>query len=64
MKTLINEHFIAKPILLDVHDQQKYGMGHKVTNNSQQTVSASKYCPHCVETRVWPRAISPWYLIE
>ena len=42
-------HFIAKSILLDVHDkQQMYGMGHKVrirmkdTNNSQQTVSAVK----------------------
>ena len=40
------QHFIAKSILLDVHDkQQMYGMGHKIkirmkdTNNSQQTAS-------------------------
>jgi hypothetical protein len=35
------QHFIAKSIPLDVHNkQQMYGMGHKFTNNSQQTVSA------------------------
>ena len=37
------QHLIVKSILLDVHDkQQMYGMCHRVTNYSQQTVSAVK----------------------